>query len=238
MLSIQKKLSTNNCYLNSNRPKYIVIHDTDNFDSEANAERHASAQFNGNLSTSVHFYVDDHSIYQSLDINHGSWSVGVKYGTPSIKDVTNYNTINIELCVNPENDYDKTRRNAIELVRYLMKETQIPVDRVIRHYDCCVKKCPATMINNPALWDDFKYRIALPEEKPTYYRIVTGGFSDLDKLSNAINTYFKGINIYLSWKDGNYYLETGDFNSRGEANNYAQKFAQDKYYYEIKTVQY
>lgn len=74
--------------------------------------------------------------------------------------------------------------------------------------------------------------------KPYHYRIVTGGFSDLDKLSHAINTYFKGINIYLSWKDENYYLETGDFNSREEANNYAQKFSHDKYYYEIKTVQY
>lgn len=74
--------------------------------------------------------------------------------------------------------------------------------------------------------------------KPYYYRIVTGGFNDLDKLSHAINTYFKGINIYLSWKNENYYLETGDFNSREEANNYAKKFSHDKYYYEIKTVQY
>jgi hypothetical protein len=67
---------------------------------------------------------------------------------------------------------------------------------------------------------------------------VTGCFSDLDKLYLAINTYFKCLEIYLSWKDENYYLQTGDFSSREEANNYAKKFSQDKYYYEIKTVQY
>lgn len=77
------------------------------------------------------------------------------------------------------------------------------------------------------------------EEKSTYYRIVTGGFNTLEGLSTAINTYFKGINIYIKQdSNNNYYIETGDFNSREEANNYIQKFSQDKYYYEIKPVQY
>lgn len=81
--------------------------------------------------------------------------------------------------------------------------------------------------------------VAPTDNKTTYYRIVTGGFSSLDNLNVAINNYFKGINIYIKLdRNNNYYIETGDFNSREEANNFAQKFAKDKYYYEIKTVQY
>lgn len=150
------RISTKNCYVNSNNPKYIVIHETDNYDKGANAERHAIAQSSGNLGASVHYYVDDHSIYKTLEHYHGAWAVGDGEGRYGI---TNRNTINIEICVNPDNDYEKSRINCIELVKYLMQQTGIPADRVVRHYDASRKPCPRKMIDKPNLWEDFKSRI-------------------------------------------------------------------------------
>ena len=56
MIEIKKKLTTKNCYINKNKPKYIVIHETDNWSEGAGAERHAQAMYNGNLKGTVHYY--------------------------------------------------------------------------------------------------------------------------------------------------------------------------------------
>ena len=90
-----------NCYIGQNKPAYIVIHETDNWSKGADAKAHATAMKNGNLAGTVHYYVDSKSVYQTLDHSDGAWAVGDgkgKYG------ITNRNSINIEICVNPETD--------------------------------------------------------------------------------------------------------------------------------------
>lgn len=152
-------ISDKNTYNKANAKKYIVIHETDNFKKGADALRHAKAQCAGNLSTSVHFYCGSDGVYQAASLDRCVWAVGKKYKTMPIKDASNYNTINIEICVNEDGDYNVARQNAIELVKYLMAELNIPADRVIRHYDAKGKYCPRKMMDNPALWDDFKNSI-------------------------------------------------------------------------------
>ena len=51
---------------------------------------------------------------------------------------------------------DKTIENAIELGKMLMKKYNIPIDRVIRHYDVNGKACPNCngLLNN-ANWNAF-----------------------------------------------------------------------------------
>ena len=62
-------ISNNNSYANQ-VPKYIVIHNTDNFAKGANAKAHAKAQHDGNFSGySAHVYVDDTEAYQANAIN-------------------------------------------------------------------------------------------------------------------------------------------------------------------------
>lgn len=152
-------ISDKNTYKKVNAKKYIVIHETDNFKKGADGLRHAQAQFNGHLSTSVNFYCGSDGIYQVAELDKCVWAVGKKYKTMPIKDASNYNTINIEICVNEDGDYNVARQNAIELVKYLMAELNITADRVIRHYDAKGKYCPRKMMDNPALWDDFKNAI-------------------------------------------------------------------------------
>lgn len=154
-------ISKNNTYAGRNNPKYIVVHETDNYSKGAGARRHAEAQFLGHLSTSVQYYSGSDGIYQAAEHADGTYSVGAEYGgSHSVHDANNRNTINVEVCVNVDGDYAKARQNAIELVKHLMKVTGIPAERVIRHFDAKGKYCPRKMMDNPELWEDFKERIA------------------------------------------------------------------------------
>ena len=154
MLTINKEfLKSHKCYKGKNNPKYIVNHETDNYSKGAGARNHAKAQFNGNLGdASVHFYVDDKEIYQCLELTDGAWAVGDR-GNFGV--ITNYNSINIEICVNPDSDYNTARKNAAELNKYLLEQYGWGMDRVKRHYDATYKTCPRKMIQNPNLWKEF-----------------------------------------------------------------------------------
>lgn len=179
-------VSKENTYQGQNKPKYIVIHETDNWSRGAGAQRHASAQAAGHLSTSVHYYSGSDGVYQAAEHTDGTYSVGREYGGDhSVTDATNRNTINIEICVNADGDYNRARANAIELVKHLIQTTGIPAGRVIRHYDAKGKYCPRNMMDNPALWSDFKAQLGRPETstseakpgsdgKETWYRVGSG----------------------------------------------------------------
>jgi peptidoglycan hydrolase-like protein with peptidoglycan-binding domain len=147
-------ISSNNCYDGQNNPKYIVNHETDNCDIGAGARKHAMAQYNGNLgNASVHYFVDDKEIYQCLELDDGAWAVGDS-GNKGI--ITNRNSINIEICVNPDSDFYVARKNAAWLNSYLLSYYNFNLDVVKRHYDATGKVCPRQMINNPFLWSEFR----------------------------------------------------------------------------------
>lgn len=161
-------VSKKNTYVGANKPKYIVVHETDNFSKGAGAKRHAQAQAAGHLNTSVQFYCGSDGVYQAAETGDGTYSVGKEYGgNHAVRDANNRNTINIEICVNSDGDYNVARANAVELVRYLIQTTGIPAERVIRHYDAKGKYCPRKMMDNPSMWEDFKAQIgAAAEEQP------------------------------------------------------------------------
>ncbi len=154
-------VSTRNTYISRNVPKYIVIHETDNYARGAGARRHAEAQFLGHLGTSVQYYSGSDGIYQAAEHTDGTYSIGIEYGgNHAVRDANNRNTINIEICVNSDGDYETARANAIALVKYLMEETGIPAERVIRHFDAKGKYCPRKMMDSPDLWEDFRKQIS------------------------------------------------------------------------------
>lgn len=151
-------VSSNNTY-SRNNPQYIVIHNTDNFRSGADALTHAKAQFNGNLSTSVHYYTDDgNTVYQAASNECGCWHVGVNYGGRLFGTVNNKNSISVEMCVQAGYDFNKAFANTVAFVRQLMEETGIPADRVLQHYDVCAKNCPS-QIRAKGMWEEFKWQI-------------------------------------------------------------------------------
>lgn len=150
-MDIIKMISKKNCYIGQNKPAYIVIHETDNWSKGADAKAHATAMKNGNLAGTVHYYVDSKSVYQTLDHNDGAWAVGDgkgKYG------ITNRNSINIEICVNPETDYYKAVDKAEQLAAQLLKQYGWRTDRLKRHYDASRKNCPRR-IQAEGRWPEF-----------------------------------------------------------------------------------
>lgn len=155
-MNIIKMLAKKNCYPGQNKPAYVVIHETDNWSRGADAKAHATAMKNGNLAGTVHYYVDSTSIYQTLDHKDGAYAVGDGGGRYGI---TNRNSINIEICVNPESDYYKAVDKAEQLAASLLKQYGWGTDRLKRHYDASRKHCPRR-IQDEGLWPEFKRKTA------------------------------------------------------------------------------
>lgn len=208
-------VSVVNTYPGKNVPKYIVIHETDNFNTGSGAKRHAEAQFNGHLNgMSAHYYCGSDGIYQAASHEDGTWSIGKDYGNDHIvKDATNINSINIEICVNPDGDYNVARVNAIELVKQLIKTTGIPAERVIRHYDAKGKYCPRKMLDDPALWEDFKNQIiqraAVEEEAEGKMYRVRKSWEDAGSQKGAYTVLANAIKLCSRLEGYSVYDENG-----------------------------
>lgn len=169
-------VSENNTY-EGNDPRYIVVHNTDNFASGADASAHARAQHNGNLNTSVHYYTDDKGmVYQAAPHGRGCWHVGVNYGGRLFGTVNNRNSIGVEMCVQAGYDFQKAFGNTVEFIRLLMAETGIPAERVVQHYDVCAKNCPS-QIRARGMWEELKRLIGnggSGQEDVSYYTKIMG----------------------------------------------------------------
>jgi len=155
MLPINKKISAYNHY-DYNTIKYIVVHDVG---TRSTAKNNVDYFSGGNRNASAHYFVDDTSIWQSVEDNKGAWHVGDggnKYG------INNTNSIGIEMCLPSGTVTAKTEANTIELVKYLMKKYNIPIDRVVRHYDASRKNCPAqfNLDKKWTRWFAFKAKLA------------------------------------------------------------------------------
>lgn len=154
MLPIQRKISSYNHYVGNNI-KYIVIHYTGNKGDTALAN--ATYFYGGNRGASAHYFVDDNSIWQSVEDSNGAWHVGDGHGRYGI---TNTNSIGIEQCCNKSGVIsEKTENNCIELVRHLMNKYKIDINHVVRHYDASRKTCPNWQNNNWERWWKFKEKI-------------------------------------------------------------------------------
>ena len=131
--------------------KYIVIHETSNYNEGAGAENHSIFIKNNNTkATSWHYTVDDKEIYHHIPdneiANHAGDATGNKYG------------IGIELCVNEDGDFEKTFENAAKLVAYLLKEYNLKIKDVKTHNEFSGKDCPHIILENNK-FDEFKNEV-------------------------------------------------------------------------------
>ncbi len=178
--------------------RYIVIHDTGNAGKGANANAHFNYFNSGDRQSSADFFVDNTQVLQVNDYNtYYTWHCGDgagKYG------ITNANSIGIEICINSDGNYDVAFQNAVALTKQLMSELNIPIERVVRHYDASRKNCPTSMSNNNwLLWNTFKAQLVINTELTSVNDIVwelahRGIISDkalwLKKLEEDSNSYW------------------------------------------------
>ncbi|MDD7352007.1 MAG: N-acetylmuramoyl-L-alanine amidase [Peptoniphilaceae bacterium] len=157
----------NNVYSRGKNPEilYLVIHDTGNTNTGATALNHRNYVGTNKRGASAHYFVDDKNIVQFVGDSKAAGAVGDGKGRYGI---TNRNSINIEMCINKDGNYDEMYKNTVELTKNLMDKFKIPLNKVVRHYDASRKNCPGHMSkNNWAKWWQFKKDI----EKPIEWKI-------------------------------------------------------------------
>ncbi len=130
--------------------KYIVIHETNNYNKMATAAGHAAYLKISKNSTSWHYTVDETEIYHHIPdneiANHAGERTGNRYG------------IGIELCVNDGSDFEKTFDNAAKLVAYLLKEYDLNINSIKTHNDFSGSYCPRRILSN-GRFDEFKNKV-------------------------------------------------------------------------------
>lgn len=135
--------------------KYIVIHDTGNTNRGAGAKAHERYFMTTQRKASADFIVENNEIIQLNNYEkYYTWHCGDgkgKYG------ITNSNSIGIEMCVNNDSNKQATINTTIMLTYKLMKELNIDITKVVRHYDASKKNCPSSLsYDNWRGWTKFK----------------------------------------------------------------------------------
>ena len=167
--------------------RYIVVHDTGNPSRGANATAHYNYFNGGDRSSSADFFVDDTQVLCVNDYyKFYTWHCGDGHGKYGI---TNRNSVGIEFCINVDSDRDKTLERTAQLVRELMQELNIPIDRVVRHYDASRKNCPQSMSGNGwAQWYKFKEKLKGEDLTMAQYEELKNEISQLTETVKVLAT--------------------------------------------------
>lgn len=227
---------------------YAVVHYTGN-DCDTD-EGNANYFANNNVGASAHYFIDDDSATQSVPDNHTAWSVGstglLDQGSPYREKgakywgkCTNTNSLNFELCDTVKDGKHKlskkTRANAVVLIAKKMHEHDIPISRLIRHFDVNGKLCPIYWVTDEDDWKKFKNEVnaelkklkgeeepAKKETKPAKKekKKYSGKFPTLPKrgylTTGDTGTQVGRLQAFLNWY-GNYDLEVDeDFGPKTE----------------------
>lgn len=148
--------------------KYLVIHYTAGATSKGDAETKTRNVFT-QREASADFVVDDDSMLQVNPDprNYYCWAVGDK-GDGRKKTIFNKDCVSIEVCSNlkPKTSAavpnhpgwyftDSALANTVKLSKLIMKEYNIDINHVIRHYDVSGKLCPGIIgWNKGQLYDE------------------------------------------------------------------------------------
>ena len=131
-------------------PKYIVVHNTAN---DASAKNEVAYMISNANQTGFHVAIDDKEVVIGIPLNRIAWHAGDGNGKG------NSSGIGIEICYSKSGGkrFDDAEKLAAKYIAKLMQDYKIPIENVIRHYDCSGKNCPhRTMANG---WERFKKMI-------------------------------------------------------------------------------
>lgn len=138
--------------------KYLAIHYTAGGSSAPGRAKGMKSSWEKSHRASADFGVDDATMVQFNPDpkNYYCWAVGDKKAVGvKCTDGRNSNTISIEICSNLKKGTSASKpnhsgwyyteealNNGIKLAKILIKKYNIPIERVVRHYDISGKLCP------------------------------------------------------------------------------------------------
>jgi len=135
--------------------RYLVLHETDNFLSSADAKNHADYLCDNTTDiNSWHYTVDENIIYHHLPDEEVGWHAGDKQNEGG----GNMNGVGIEMCVNEGSDFSKTLDNAAKLIAVLMDEYDLEIEDIKKHQDFSGKNCPSHLLDEEK-WNVFLKQI-------------------------------------------------------------------------------
>ncbi len=179
MLQIREKLTEINRREAENRDiRFLVIHYTGSLGTAENCCRYFQSAYR---SASAHYFVGyEGEVWRCVQDKDIAWHCGTT-GTYRHPVCRNDNSIGIELCVrNPNGSVNsvakdagwyfepETVKAAVRLVKMLMKQYQIPVENVIRHYDVTGKVCPQPYVVEPQAWEEFRKQVVADSDPDPY----------------------------------------------------------------------
>lgn len=149
--------SSNYTKCNNRKIDFIVIHYTGN-DGDT-AQGNCNYFQGANRKSSAHYFCDENEVCQSVLDKDRAWHCGAtSYKHDKCR---NSNSIGIELCSRKDSKghyyfKDETIKNAVELTKEKIKQYNISLDNVLRHFDVTGKNCPAPFVDNKDAWLCFK----------------------------------------------------------------------------------
>lgn len=150
--------------------EYIVIHYTSNLGDTAKNNADYFAREALNNKASAHFFVDESEVWSSVPV----WRIAYHCGAKTYRHAAcrNTNSLGVEICMLDKHAVIRMDaiRNAAKLVRELMTKYDIDADHVIRHWDVTGKDCPAPMVDDPELWEQFLDMLKEGDEEMTIYK--------------------------------------------------------------------
>ena len=175
----------------TNPDTYITIHETGNAAKGADAAAHGAyldSAAGEDALVSWHYTVDDHAIVQHLPDYETAYHAGDGKAGPG-----NTTSIGIEICVNAGGDFEAAKANAAALVRLLMEEHGISIDRVVQHNHWNGKDCPKTIRATAGAWEAF-------------LALCQGEAADVSDLDTDVDTLAEAgiINSPDYWRAGDY----------------------------------
>lgn len=146
------EIQNNNPNTKRDKTDFIVIHTTNNTSPTATAQAHFNFWNNTpNVNVSANYVVDENEIVKCIGLDKISYGVGTNEWKEN-QVAFNFNSINIEMCVNDGANFEQTKANTIKF----LKDVVIPMypnAQVIRHFDATGKEtCPDM---SQVEWDRF-----------------------------------------------------------------------------------
>lgn len=164
------------------RIAFIVVHYTGTPSNDCSAERAYQSILRSRREASTHYLVGNDGVLQILDEDKQAWHVGGENDAKKHKITCfNSNSIGVDIVEGKgdkssgkvdDNDWYfsfNALSDAVDLIASLCVKYEIPVERVVRHYDVTGKKCPRPFVGfdenkymhktGEDLWHDFQDRI-------------------------------------------------------------------------------
>lgn len=132
------------------KPKWVTIHDTANPAKGADAVAHAkyyASKGAEKARVSVHAFVDDKRVVQTLPWTECAWHSGTKKG--------NLESLAIEICENADGNRAEAEKRAAMLTAYLLKMWALDITCVRTHQSWSGKFCPHILLSRKNGWETF-----------------------------------------------------------------------------------